>query len=492
MKLVRLFAFCLCLAAIASLAEPLRLDPDNPHYFLFRGQSTILVGSSEHYSSVLNLDFNYIRYLDTIKADGLNVTRVFTGTYHERPGKFAPDFDFQIVDNALAPKPESFLPPWPRTNQPGAVDGQNKFDLTKWNPAYFKRLTDFVREAGKRGIVVEVSLFCPYYSDYFWEVSPFNARNNVNGVGNLSNRLDALSLKDSKLVAAQDAMVRKIVRELHQFDNVYYEICNEPYLVAVPIEWQAHIAATIADAESSMHTAHLIAQEIALYGGKAGQLVPQASLLTFHLARNPDGVSSNYSLGKAIGYNESGNDGVTDAPYRIQSWEFLMAGGAMVDLLDYSFTVGHEDGTFTVPPTQPGGGSAALRHQLAILRSFIGGLSLVTMTPSATVIKAGVPEKASAYTLAHAGKAYAIYLAHGRPLRESEVISNYFVDQQPHKVTLTLDLPAGTYKVIWVNTRTGALDKQETITSHGDADTLITSPEYSEDIALKITRTSEP
>jgi hypothetical protein len=40
-------------------SEPLRLHPDNPHYFLFRNQPTVIVTSGEHYGSVLNLDFNY-------------------------------------------------------------------------------------------------------------------------------------------------------------------------------------------------------------------------------------------------------------------------------------------------------------------------------------------------------------------------------------------------------------------------------------------------
>jgi hypothetical protein len=479
-------------AAPAALysAESLKLDPENPHYFIFRGQRTILIGSSEHYSSVLNLDFNYSRYLDTVKADGLNVTRLFTGTYHERPGIFAPGFPFHIVDNVLAPKPESFLPPWPRTNQSGAVDGGNKFDLNKWNDAYFERLIDFVQQASQRGIVVEVSLFSPYYSDYLWAVSPFNARNNVNGIGNFANRAGALSLKDSKLVAVQDAMVEQIVKQLRGFDNVYYEICNEPYLDGVPLDWQAHIANTIVKAESRFQTTHLIAQEISLGGEKIDHFLPQASIFTFHLARPPNGVTLNYGLGKAIGYNESGgSDGTTDAPYRIQSWEFLMAGGALVDLLDYSFTVGHEDGSFVVPPKQPAGGSATLRRQLAVLHTFMNGLDFAIMSPSAKVIKAGVPENASAYALAEAGKIYAIYIGHGRLLKDKSVLSNYFVDRAPQKVSLTLDLPAGSYNATWIDPKTGGISKDETFSSRGDAQTRIQSPTYSEDIALKITRT---
>jgi hypothetical protein len=46
--------------------EPIRLHPDNPHYFLWRGQPTVLITSGEHYGAVLNADFDYAKYLETL------------------------------------------------------------------------------------------------------------------------------------------------------------------------------------------------------------------------------------------------------------------------------------------------------------------------------------------------------------------------------------------------------------------------------------------
>ena len=163
--------------ASAAAAAPIKLHPENPHYFLFRGRPTVLITSGEHYGAVLNRDFDYVRYLDDLKAHGFNLTRTFSGTYREVPGSFG------ITGNTLAPAAGRFLCPWARSSTPGACDGGNKFDLTKWDPAYFDRLKDFVAEAGKRGIVVELVLFCTMYDDSVWHASPMNARNNVNGVG---------------------------------------------------------------------------------------------------------------------------------------------------------------------------------------------------------------------------------------------------------------------------------------------------------------------
>src|SRR5262245_48988535 len=126
----RLFALLTLFTAVqpgwTEAVKPIARHPDNPHYFLFRGKPAVLLTSGERYGAVVNLDFDYIPYLDELKARGFNLTRTFAGTYREVSGSFG------ITDNTLAPKAERFLAPWTR-------DG-DKFDLKKWNPAYFERL----------------------------------------------------------------------------------------------------------------------------------------------------------------------------------------------------------------------------------------------------------------------------------------------------------------------------------------------------------------
>src|SRR4030095_5138910 len=174
----------------AAAAEPLRLHPDNPHYFLFRDKPTVLITSGEHYGAVLNLDFDYVAYLSELQSRGLNLTRVWPGgPYLEIPGSF------NIANNTLAPAPNRFSCIWARSSTPGFAGGGNKFDLETWDEAHITRLKDFVREAGRRGVVVEISLFCPYYDAGLWNVSPLNPANNINGIGAGIQRTDALTLK---------------------------------------------------------------------------------------------------------------------------------------------------------------------------------------------------------------------------------------------------------------------------------------------------------
>lgn len=59
----------------AEAAEPISLHPENPHYFSWRGEPTILVTSGEHYGALLSLDFDYVRYFDAIKRHGLATSR---------------------------------------------------------------------------------------------------------------------------------------------------------------------------------------------------------------------------------------------------------------------------------------------------------------------------------------------------------------------------------------------------------------------------------
>jgi hypothetical protein len=152
----------------------LSLHPENPHYFIFRGQPIILIGSTEHYGAVLNLDFDYIPYLDELATHGLNVTRTFSGIYLEPQGAFG------IVKNTLAPAEEKLICPWARSVQPGYASGGNKFDLNQWDEDYFKRLKDFISEAGKRSIVVELDLFSNFYDTLQWKLSPLYIDNNIN------------------------------------------------------------------------------------------------------------------------------------------------------------------------------------------------------------------------------------------------------------------------------------------------------------------------
>jgi hypothetical protein len=426
----------------AAGTEPLKLHPDNPHYFLFRGKPTVLITSGEHYGALLNLDFDYHGYFDELHSKGLNHTRTFSGVYREVLGSFG------ITDNPLAPKPNRYICPWARSNAPGYFDAGNKFDLTKWDEAYFRRLKDFMAEASNRGVVVEMNLFCPMYADEMWHACPMNAANNINGIGNCP-RDEVYTLKHNDLLAVHEAVTRKIVQELRDFDNFYYEVCNEPYFGGVTMEWQNFIIATILDAEKSFQSKHLISLNIANGRAKVENPNPAVSIFNFHYCVPPDTVAMNYHLNKVIGENETGFRGNKDVTYRTEGWDFIVAGGALYNNLDYSFTPQHPRGTF-LDYKSPGGGSPALRKQLKILKDFIESFDFIRMAPDNTVIKGGLHPGMQARALAQKGKAYAIYIH--RPRGRGSFSVRWTGQLIPrHSETYTLHTISNDGIRLWVN-----------------------------------------
>ena len=342
----------------------------------------------------------------------------------------------------------------------------DRYNLDRFDPAYFDRLRSFVAEAGKRGVVVEFVLFCPFYEEVLWEVNPMNARNNVNGVGDCP-REEALSLEHPELLRRQLAFVDRVVRELNEFDNLYFEPCNEPYTRDVPGDWEDRIIEAIVEAESDLPKHHLIARNIANKTAKVEDPNPSVSIFNFHYATPPTVVLDNAGLGLPIADDETGFDGHEDRTYRTEAWEFLLAGGSAFSNLDYSFTTDHEDGTAPVADPTPGGGGPALREQLGVLRRFLESFDLPRLAPSDAIAIVGGDKKLRAWSLAEPGRQYASYVRGGSPL------------------TLEIDLPDGSYHVDWIDPRDGRVLGSEAIEGGSDPSTL-RPPRFKEDVALRI------
>jgi hypothetical protein len=470
--LLELATLAFTFADPSAASEPLRLLPQNTHYFEFRGKPTLLVTSGEHYGAVLNLDFDYTTYLDTLARDGLNLTRTFSGTYREVPGSF------KIQGNTLAPKPNRYIAPWAKVAD-ATADSPERFDLDRFDPDYFARLKSFLTEAARRGIVVEYVLFCPFYEQVLWDVNPLNARNNANQIGNC-DRDAVYTLGQPDVLERQLAFVRKAVSELNEFDNLYYEICNEPYARPVAHEWQARIAEEIVATEKPLPKKHLIAQNIANEQAKVDRTVhPAVSILNYHYAAT-DALRANDALGLPIVDDETGFDGTGDRTYRTEAWEFLLSGGAGVSNLDYSFTTEHEDGTAKVEEPTPGGGGPALRTQLATLKRFLEALDFPRMRRAAegSIVfrPQGRAEARNAIALTEPGRAYAVYLRDGGP------------------GDVELELPAGRYRYLWIDPRSGHhLGEGELVSASAPASRLrVTTPAFEEDIALRVINQDPP
>ncbi len=426
----------------------LRQSPDNPRYLQYRGEHIVLISSAEHYGAVINLDFDYPDYLETLENEGFNYTRIFGGSYVEPA-----DNIFGIQRNTLAPDEGKYLSPWKK-------DG-NQYDLHEFNPAYFSRLTNFMEEAEKRGIIVELTLFSSIYAENAWNRMPMNTINNINGIVEIDFHM-VNTMFNGPLQEIQELYIRKIISELNRFDNLFYEIQNEPWsdngnLVAyvnrgdnelypnswqkrvevangVALEWQAWVASIIRDEESRLPKKHLIAQNICNFQYTLGALPPHVSILNYHYA-HPEAASENLDLGGVIGLDETGFMPHEDEHYIRQAWRFMMSGGGIYNNLDYSYTVEHEKGDWPIPSSNPGWGGPRFREKLSLMAETFAMIPFHEMTLSSSILKDSGPDMRQ-FGLFKSGEIYLVYA------------------EQCKNPQLVPELADGTYTVTWTDIHT--------------------------------------
>jgi hypothetical protein len=458
----------------------LRLFPANHHYLTYQNKPIVLITSAEHYGELINLDFDYVKYLDALHKEGMNNTRVFSGAYVERKD----DIKFMHYANSLAPKPGRLITPWNRSNEPGYVNGGNKFDLDQWNEQYFSRAKNLIKQAAKRNIMVEFTLFGNQYGDGIYSYSPLYPDNNAQGVGikRKDGFLDFQSLKDSALVVRQDAMVVKIVKELNDLDNLYYEISNEPYngvKDSLPVDkWHVHMVNLIRKTEESLPKKHLIASNQAIVDN------PQVNIANYHYVHIPNspGFDSLLRLNKVISMNETmGSLKDQDAnDVRVESWDFILHGGGAYNNLSWEYTPGKPQGTL---------GADTVRKYLQHLQKFISSFDYTKMKYSSELLT-NVPHKAITRLLAEPGIQYALYIHHSQPdianPSSETAIWKYKADTSASRDTVTLYLDAGTYTVRWYYPATGVWTSSKHLYLPQKSEYTFYTGLFTTDIALSI------
>ncbi|MBX2922847.1 MAG: hypothetical protein KF746_11685 [Chitinophagaceae bacterium] len=459
----------------------IRLHPDNRHYLLYQNKPIILITAAEHYGALVNTEFDYVAYLNALQKRGMNYTRIFSGAYIEGEK----DIQWMRYNNTLAPKPSKLIAPWKRSNVPGYANGDNKFDLDQWNEDYFERIKDILKQAAERSIIVEFTLFGNQYSDSVYAWSPLYPDNNIRQVGikRKNGFLDFQSLKDPVLVARQEAMVVKIVKELNDFDNLYYEISNEPYNEVkdpLPVDqWHVHIANLIRETEKELPKQHLIASNQAIFSN------PLVDIANYHYVHIPDlpRFDSLLLLNKVIGMDETmGTLKDVDAnDARVEAWDFILHGGGIYNNLSWEYT-----------PEKPAGlaGTDTVHQYFSYLQKFISGFDYTKMNYSPELL-IKTPGKAITRLLAEPGRQYALYIHHSTPdIAEpprGTAVWKYEADTTMFSDTITLHFKAGRYEARWYDPSTGDWIGKPVRWKQKDGNHTFFTPSFTTDIALRIT-----
>jgi hypothetical protein len=217
----------------ASASGPLRAGSANPRYFVDGHGKLIYLTGAHTWANLQDqgaIDpppkFDYDRYLDFMRRHNHNFMRLWAW----EQARWAPWSD------GKAPNPDDwFIQPNPYSRSgPGlALDGKPKFDLATFDEAYFTRLRERVRKAGRQGIYVSVMLF------QGWSCSkgglagkpfpghPYHPSNNIQGFNGDPKSNQGPDLNDKAVRDLQAAYIRKVVETVNDLDNVLYEVTNE-------------------------------------------------------------------------------------------------------------------------------------------------------------------------------------------------------------------------------------------------------------------------
>lgn len=254
----------------AQAAGPLKVHPLNPRYFTDgTGKAVYLTGSHTwaNFQDAGTTDppsaFDYTAYLDFLEDHNHNFFRLWTWEQAKWTNETRQPYWIAPV-------------PYQRTGPRTDPDGEPRFDLTKFNEAYFKRLRSRVIEAGPRGMYVAIMLFNGWSLERAkgasafsaqnnpWAGHPFNRDNNSNGIDgdpNGDGKGDEIhTLRVPEITAMQEAYVRKVIDTVNDLDNILFEISNES--PSNSQDWQYHMINYIKRYEASRPKQHPVGMTV--------------------------------------------------------------------------------------------------------------------------------------------------------------------------------------------------------------------------------------
>lgn len=471
-KVSCLLLFWLTDAVMAVPAGRLEVCPQHPYYFRDGDRHIVLVGASDR--ALFNIwkndkGFSWRKYLDDLADHHLNYVRQDVFSWGALRG--AVEYPAQLSNSARL---------FARTGPGKAIDGKPKFDLTKFDQSYFdKRLKPFLREAAKRGIYVELTLFEGFRARSDFKESLYAEQNNINRLGLRPGRVTSdAALDNPRLMAVQHAYIDKVLAETAEFGNVIYEIANE----SGGRRWVAHLIDYIHNHPT--HPSRLVsageqttsfdprtgANDIVVkHRGGGGLYATDADVRNHHAAL------LRFRVGKPVSHNEYflyANRSTDDVNFpRKIMWADFTAGGHS-NFYDFTFWRGtgrtlDEGRPSRSPPKEILRGGQYLLNFLAENK-----VKFWAMAPHDELATVKADGESYVFTLAQPGEQYICYvLGDGR-------------------VTVTLRLTKGLFTTRWYDPKRGRFLTPPQRTQ-GGARRFFHSPAFEQDIVLYV-RNSGP
>ncbi len=247
---------------------PLKVLVSNPRYFTDgTGKAIYLTGSHtwNNFQNIIrtgNPELDYAAYLVFLKSHNHNFFRLWSWENAS---------SMSLTDSSKLWTHD--IMQYPRTGPGIALDGNLKFDLTKFDELYFTRLRDRVTEARDSGTYVAIMLFQGFsikakdnsHGDP-WKGHPFNIQNNINHInGDLNDDgkgNEVHHLTDPNVELLQKAYIRKVIDVVNDLDNVLYEITNEDEGSPENSAWQYSMIHFIKEYEATKPNQHPVGMTV--------------------------------------------------------------------------------------------------------------------------------------------------------------------------------------------------------------------------------------
>ena len=437
-----------CLMAHDGQAEeahgPLRVHPTNPRYFTDGtvgpdGQPKAVFLTGAHTWDNLTdmgttdppVPFDFTRYLDFLDAHHHNFIRLWAWETTRFDTRSARTWHSTGLFHAITPHP------YARTGPGLALDGKPKFDLTQFDPAYFERLRQRAVAAGERGIYVSVMLFEGWALDHgnrrqgteegwAWRSHPYHPDNNINQIdgGKPGDPLDGAvhRLTHPDVNQLQAAYLRHVVETVNELDNILFEVINE----GGEREWDRWVIEQVRDLERTLPKQH----PIGLTGHGAEKLASMLDSPADWLSPGSlDGYKDNPPAwdGQQVSLLDTDHVwGIGGSPHWV--WKSVCRGHNPLFMDPYD---GLSLGIPADPKWEP------VRQAMGVARQLADRLDLAAMLPHGELASSG-------FCLAAPGREYVVYLPDGGGVE--------------------VELPAGSYRVEWLQPVSGEATPGQALT----------------------------
>ena len=418
----------------------------NPHYFKDTSGAALILSGSHTWNNLQDWGlngsprpFDFNAYVNFLLAHGHNFTLLW---YVELP-KFC-----NLPTTASSPPQFTVSPhPWQRTGPGTATDGAPKFDLTKYDQAYFDRLRSRVQALHDAGIYVGVYTFTGEFV-YVYRCSndgyPFTGANNINGIDDGGGDHSFTMSSPNAITAIQDAYVERVIDTLNDLPNVLWIVSEE----ASPgsLWWNAHQISHIRTYESGKPFQHPIGYAIPTGASDSVLLNSNADWIAGGTRISPTTSCGSGTPSCKVNVNDSDhcyygmwNDSAQ--VNRNYAWQNFMNGNQVVFMDPYVLYYPRESRNPCSSPTNgicpaPDSRWNNFRDNLGALLTYSRKLNLASVTPRGSL-------SSTSYCLAQTPSVGAEYLV-------------YAPNGGSFTVNLSAMTSSRTLNVEWFNPSTGA------------------------------------